>query len=99
MNNWIVSALFLTLVSFSSYGQQVMEINVASEKVACKSDETMDCFQAKKPKDPYWTFQIQSLEDFEYEEGIEYTLKVEIVTDEKQQVIYRVLQVLDKKEL
>lgn len=99
MNNWIISALFLALVSFSSYGQHTMEIKIASEKVSCANDETSLCFQAKKLKDPYWTFQIDSLDDFEYVEGIEYTLKVEMIVDEKKKVTYRVLQVLDKKEL
>jgi hypothetical protein len=65
---------FVAPLGFSQ--ETEIEIVIAAEKVACIQQQDQSCFKAKKTTDPYWTFQIESIQGFEYEEGSKYQLKV-----------------------
>ena len=81
--------LFLLLFPFAFlYGQQdnPMEIKlvVASEKIACNNTASM-CFNVKKISDPYWTFQIEEIENFDYVPGFEYTVVLQLALENGEQ--------------
>ncbi len=91
----IMSIFFFTI--FDANAQKDIEIQIASEKVTCKNQSEKMCFQAKKTTDPYWTFQIEELQNLNYEPGFEYTLKVIVVSNDGQ-IAYKVIDVLAKEE-
>jgi hypothetical protein len=97
----------LFLFSFASLAQSnnfEVRLVIASEQVNCGQDVVYPCFQAKKETDPYWTFTIDAIEDFEFETGFEYVLdlKIEHIADSTQPngvwTKYSLVNIVEKTE-
>lgn len=97
----LITLFSLFVMQFAFAQSTEIEIVVAAEQVDCHNDVNEKCFQAKKVTDPYWTFEIAAIEDFDYEEGNEYHLKLSITPPSApgEDPVYSLVTVLDKKKI
>jgi hypothetical protein len=93
----VLFSFFALNYAFSQASE--IEIVVASELVDCNKDVKQKCFQAKKTTDPYWTFQILKIEDFEYEEGYEYHLKITVSAAKDNEPVYQLVSIINQKKI
>lgn len=100
--------LFFFIVNFSySQGEGTeIEIMIAPVQDTCTNskEETYTCFKAKKTTDPHWTFHIPIIENFKYEKGYIYTLKLLLKRTEETQkdgghAEYSLVEILKKESI
>ncbi len=90
---------FVVPLGFSQ--ETEIELVIAAEKATCNQEQEKSCFKAKKPTDPYWTFQIEAIEGFEYEEGNEYQVKVNVQppTAPGEQPVYALVAIVEQQKV
>ena len=67
----------LLFISCSTLSSQTVTMQVKDHKVPCTGVAPMECLQVKEANDKDWKFFYASIEGFDYQEGYNYTLKVE----------------------
>ncbi len=76
MKNIKYSILAL-LISSITFAQEIIKIEIKENEVPCTGVVPMECLQVKEGKNKEWTYFYDSIENFEYELGYKYKLKVE----------------------
>lgn len=65
------------IVSLSGFAQETIKLKIKENKVPCVGVAPMECFQVQEGKNKDWTYFYDEIEDFNYEPGFTYKIKVE----------------------
>ena len=96
-----IITLLVLFISLSSCGT-TKTIYVSADLAACDENSDLKCLKVKEEKEDEWTLIENKIEGFEFQEGIEYTIKVQVDKNKEQQSIpasakYKLIKIMSEK--
>lgn len=103
MSTKFLMVIAIGLLSFSCSNSTSKIIYIADTKADCVGVAPQKCLQIKENEKSDWTYFYNDIEDFDYEEGFFYKIKVDVINIENppadgSSLKYRLIEVLDKSK-